>query len=179
MTDNIDEQMESEEIEEGISPELEKPAPPRRGTRVWIVLTIIFVVLSALLAWLYSGQVGQVRRLKVQAAQASSQCAMLEQRSRRVASNIVELGREAALEAELQADLGNAKQAEAKIALSREFLDLAAQLGPRGVGSQQQTVTDKIKEVEEVLHPPAEAEEGEVTAGKEQPEGEAIPEAPE
>ncbi len=168
MTDNIDEQMGSKEIEEGISTEPPGPAARCEGIRIWVVLTIIFVVLSALLAWLYAGQVGQVQRLKVQAAQASSQCAMLQQSSRRVASDIVELAHQAALEAELQADLGNDKQAEAKIALSRKFLDLAGQLGPRGVGSQQQTVTDKIEEVQEELHPPAEAEEGE-----------AIPKAPE
>ncbi len=168
MTDNIDEQMESKEIEEEISTEPPGPAAQCGGIRIWVVLTIIFVVLSALLAWLYSGQIGQVQRLKVQAAQASSQCAMLQQSSRRVASDIVELAHQAALEAELQADLGNDKQAEAKIALSRKFLDLSAQLGTGVAGSQKGAVTDKLKEVEEELHPPAEAEEGE-----------AIPKAPE
>ena len=156
MTDNIDEQMESEEIEEEISTEPPGPAAQCQGIRIWVVLTIIFVVLSALLAWLYSGQIGQARRLRVQAAQASSQCAMLQQSSRRVANDIVELAHQAALEAELQADLGNDKQAEAKIALSRKFLELSAQLSTGAAGSQKRAATDKIKEVEEELHPPAE-----------------------
>ena len=179
MTDNISEQMGSEETEEGISTEPPGPAAQCEGIRIWVVLTIIFVVLSALLAWLYSGQIGQARRLKAEVDQAASQCAMLQQSSRRVASDIVELAHQAALEAELQADLGNDKQAEAKIVLSRKFLDLSAQLGTGAAGNQQRAVTDKIKEVQEELYPPAEAEEGEVAAGKEQPEGEAIPESPE
>ena len=182
MTDQINEEMEPEEIGQEISPELHKPAVRRGGSGLWVVLTVIFVVLCALLAALYSQQLGDIQALRAAADQATSEATSLRQTSSRVAGGLIELGHQAALQAELQEALGNRKRAEAEIDFSRKFLDLAAQLGAGTSGSQKQAVVDKLKEVEDKLYPsaPQPETEGEAPAAEsEQAETEPLTEAPE
>ena len=174
MTDEINEEMEPEEIGQDISPELHEPVRRGGGSGLWVALTVVFVVLCALLATLYNQQLSDIQALRAKANQATGEAASLRQAGGGVAGEIVERAREAALQAELQESLGNRKRAEAEIELSREYLDLAAQISPTGTGSQGQAVEDKLQEVEDKLYPPAEEPEMEAEAPPtEAPEPEA------
>ena len=182
MTDEINEEMEPEEIGQDISPELHEPAPSRGGSGPWVALTVVFVVLCALLAALYNQQLGDIQALRAKADQATSEAASLQGASSQVAGDLIELGHQAALQAELQESLGNRKRAEAEIERSRKFLDLAAQLRSSAAASQKQAVVDKLQEVEDKLYPPAEEPEMEAEAPpaeSEQPEAEPPTETPE
>jgi len=161
MTNNINEEMEAEETGEEIGPEPQGPPTRREGGSLWVILTVTFVVLCAILVWLYASQLDQMQTLQAEVDQANQEAASLRQVGGRVAGEIVELGHQAALEAELQESLGNVKRTEAEIHLSRKFLDLAAQLSPTAASSQKQAVVDKLKEVEDKLYPPAEKPEAE------------------
>ncbi len=175
MTDDTNqEETEAEEIEEEISLEPEESAPRRAAGSLWVVLTVIFVVLCAILVWLHTEQQGQIQGLQAQVGQATSECARVEQASRNVAGDIIELGHQAVLAAELQQSLGNHKRAEAEITLSRKFLDLAARLSAGAATSQKQAVVDKIEAVEEKLYPST--EEPETEGEVEQEEAEATTE---
>lgn len=174
--------METEDIEEEICLEPEEPAPRKGASQLWVLLTVIFVVLCAILAWLYTEQLSQLQALRADAEQARSEATRVRGAASRVAADIVELGHQAALAAQLQESLGNRKRAEADIARSRKFLDLAAQLSTGAASSQKQAVVDKIKEIEERLYPSVEepTAEGEAAGGEaESEEAGATTEAPE
>ena len=80
MTDDVSQEVEAEEA-----------APRRKGVGFWVVLTVIFVVVSAVLAWLYTAQLDEVTALRAQAEQATTRAAMLQQANRRISGELTEV----------------------------------------------------------------------------------------
>lgn len=90
MTNDTNEQVEPEQSEEEIILEPQAPAAPRRGGGVWAVLTLIFVVVSALLAYLYVEQLGQLQAAEGRADAASSQMALAQQANKGIRKDLNE-----------------------------------------------------------------------------------------
>ena len=88
MTDDTSKEMEPEEVEEAVSPEPEMPPPPRRGAGWWIVLTIIFALGCAALAWLYLQQQSELRALRDEADLANRQTMQLRQQNRKISNDL-------------------------------------------------------------------------------------------
>ena len=80
-----------EEIGEEMSAEAEGPAPRRKGGGFWVVLTVIFVVATAVLAWLYTVQLDELAALQVRADQATSRAVRLQQANRQVSTELAGL----------------------------------------------------------------------------------------
>ena len=91
MTKDVDEQTEVEGIGDEMGPDVEGGAPRRKGGGFWVVLTVIFVVLSAVLAWLYTVQLDELEALRTSADQATSRAVMLQQKNRQVSAELAEL----------------------------------------------------------------------------------------
>ncbi len=91
MTKDVDEQTEAEGIGDEMGPDVEGCVLRRKGGGFWVVLTVIFVVLSAVLAWLYTVQLDQLDRLRADADRATSQAVRLQQKNRQVSADLAEL----------------------------------------------------------------------------------------
>ena len=152
MIDDLDDELGLDEISEMISltPEAARPIG---ASGVWLVVALIFGVLCVVLAWLHTQQTDELKALHVQVDQANAEAVRWQQANGQVATELVELGHQAALAAELQQSLGNVERAQAELALARKFLDLATQLDPTAATSRQQAALDRIREVERELSP--------------------------
>ena len=91
MAEDANEQTEAEEIGEGIDLEAEGAAPRRKRCGFWTVVTLIFVVATAALAWLYSEQLDELAALRSQTNQANSQVVRLQQANRQVSAELAKL----------------------------------------------------------------------------------------
>ncbi len=91
MTKDVDEQTEAEGIGDEMGPDVEGGAPRRKGGGFWVVLTVIFVVLSAVLVWLYTVQLDELAALQARANQATGQAVRLQQTNRQVSAELAEL----------------------------------------------------------------------------------------
>jgi len=91
MTEDVNEQVEAEEIGEKIDLEAEGAAPRRKRGGFWAVTTLIFVVASGVLAWLYTIQVDELDTMRAQLSQANSRAARLQQANRQVSGELAGL----------------------------------------------------------------------------------------
>ncbi len=91
MTKDVNEQIEAEEMGEEMDLEAEGAAPRRKRCGFWAVTTLIFVVATVVLAWLYSIQLEELAALRSEADQASSQVIRLHQANRRIKTELTEL----------------------------------------------------------------------------------------
>lgn len=91
MTKDVNEQVEGEEIGEEIDLEAEGAAPRHKRGGFWAVTTLIFVLATAVLAWLYTIQLDELDAMRSQANQARSQVVRLQQANRQVSAKLAEL----------------------------------------------------------------------------------------
>ncbi len=91
MTEDVNEQAEAEEMGEEVNLETEGAAPRRKGGGFWAVTTLIFMVATAVLVWLYTGQIDELEGLRAEADQARSQVVRLQQANRQVSTELAEL----------------------------------------------------------------------------------------
>ncbi len=91
MTEDANEQVEAEEMGEEIDLETEGAAPRRKRCGFWAVTTLVFVVATGVLAWLYSIQIEELAALRSEADQASSQVIRLRQANRQIKTELTEL----------------------------------------------------------------------------------------
>jgi len=91
MAEDANEQVEAEEIGEEVDVEAGKPAPRRQRGGFWAMTTLIFVVATAVLAWLYTVQLDELEAVRAQADQASSQVLRAQQANRQVKAELNEL----------------------------------------------------------------------------------------
>ena len=91
MTKDVNEQVEAEEIGEGIDLEAQGAAPRRKRGGFWAVMTLIFVLATAVLAWLYTVQLDELQALRAEADQASGQVVRLQQANRRISGELAGL----------------------------------------------------------------------------------------
>jgi len=91
VTKDIDEQVQPEGMGEEMDLQVEGRAPRRKGGGFWAVTTLIFVVTTAVLAWLYTVQLDELAALRAEADQASSQVLRLRQANKQVSSQLAEL----------------------------------------------------------------------------------------
>ena len=91
MTEDVNEQVEAEEMGEEIDLETGGAARRRKRCGFWAVTTLVFVVATAVLAWLYTVQIDELRALRAQADQANSQVVRLQQANRQVKGELNEL----------------------------------------------------------------------------------------
>jgi len=91
VTKDIDEQVEAEGMGEEMDLQVEGRAPRRKGGGFWVVTTLIFVVATAALAWLYTVQIDELQALRAEADQASSQVVRLQRANRQVSAELAGL----------------------------------------------------------------------------------------
>jgi len=91
MTEDANEQVEAEEMGEEIDLDTEGAAPRRKRGGFWAVMTLIFVVATGVLAWLYTDQLDELQALRAEADRASSQVVSLQQANRQVSAKLAEL----------------------------------------------------------------------------------------
>ncbi len=87
MTEDVDEQVESEDMDL----EAEGAAPRCKKGGFWAVMTLVFVVATVVLAWLYTVQLDELAALRTEADQASSQVVRLRQANRRISGELAGL----------------------------------------------------------------------------------------
>ncbi len=87
MTEDVNEQVEGEEMDL----EAEGAAPRRKRCGFWAVTTLVFVVATAVLAWLYTVQLDELAALRAEADHASSQVIRIQQANRQVSAKLAEL----------------------------------------------------------------------------------------
>ena len=91
MTEDVNEQVEAEEMGEEIDLETGGAARRRKRCGFWAVTTLVFVVATAVLAWLYTVQLDELAALRSEADQASSQVVRLQRTNRQVSAKLAEL----------------------------------------------------------------------------------------
>ncbi len=87
MTEDVNEQVEAEEMDM----EAEGAAPRCKRGGFWAVTTLVFVVATAVLAWLYTVQLDELAALRTKADQAGGQVIRLQQANRQVSAKLAEL----------------------------------------------------------------------------------------